>query len=376
MKVRLLAALAVAAVLAAGCGPGTNYKYRIAVVPKGLTHEFWQSIHRGAERAAADLGREGVPVQILWDGPRKESDSSEQINLVQILTTMGIDGLVLAPQDSIQMVNPVKEVDDRGVAVVIIDSGLDKQTLQENPNLIVKYVATNNYNGGRLAAKRLLEVMNEAAETDPKYRNQKIILFRYAAGSESTEQRENGFHDVIDEAIKNRKSDDPAIEWLSDNQYAGATISDAEKTAGPLLQSLKDKIKDSDGVGIFAVNESAAAGMLNSLKTLGLNKQFKFVGFDSSDQLLNAVREGDIDGLIIQDPYRMGYLGVWTLVQRLQGYDVSDGGKDLNRGTGEYVVTRDNLDAVETRERFVPELQAKRDAAQLLKDTPQYKKRP
>ncbi len=374
MKLRLVAALA-AAVLAVGCGPAANYKYRIAVVPKGLTHEFWQSIHRGAVRAAADLGRQGLPVEILWDGPRKESDSSEQINLIEILSTMGIDGLVLAPQDSQQMVNPVKEVVAKNIGVVIIDSGLDKKALKEDPNLIVKYIATNNYNGGRLAAKRLLEVMNEAAKTDPKYRNQKIILFRYAAGSESTEQRESGFHDAIDEAIRDRSSDSPAIEWLSDNQYAGATISDAEKTAGPLLQSLKDKVKDTEGVGLFAVNESAAAGMLNSLKTLGLNKKFKFVGFDSSDQLLAGVREGDIDGLIIQDPYRMGYLSVWTLVQRLEGYDVSDGGRDLDRGTGEYVVTQSNLDTEETREKFVPALQAKRTAEQLLKDTPEYKKR-
>ena len=100
MKARLLAALAAAAVLAAGCGPGTNYKYRIAVIPKGLTHEFWQSIHRGADRAAADLGKEGLAVEILWDGPKKESDASEQINIIQTKANMGISGLVLAPQDS------------------------------------------------------------------------------------------------------------------------------------------------------------------------------------------------------------------------------------------------------------------------------------
>ncbi len=233
--------------------PAINYKYHIAVIPKGLTHEFWQSIHRGADRAAADLGKQGAAVEILWDGPKKESDSSEQINLIQTKAAMGINGLVLAPQDSHQMVNPVKQVVEKNVPVVIIDSGL------ENRDLIVKYVATNNYHGGELAARRLLDVLNRAGVKD-----QKIVLFRYAPGSESTEQREKGFHDVIDQAIRDRKPGDPTIAWQSDNQYAGATVSDAEKTAGPLLGGLRDV----DGVGVFAVNESAAAGMLNQIKTL------------------------------------------------------------------------------------------------------------
>jgi ribose transport system substrate-binding protein len=365
MKARLFAALAVSAVLAAGCGPATNYKYRIAVIPKGLSHEFWQSIHRGADRAAADLGGQGVPVEILWDGPQKESDSLEQINIIKTKTSMGINGLVLAPQDSVQMVKPVQQVVEKNIPVVIIDSGLDKDALEKNPDLIVKYVATDNYNGGRLAAKRLLEVMDKAGIQD-----QKIVLFRYAPGSESTEQREKGFHDFIDEAIKNHKPGEPNITWQSDNQYAGATVADAQKTAGPLLGDLRNV----DGVGIFAVNESAAAGMLNSIKTNDLRKKFKFVGFDSSEQLLAGVKEGDIDGLIVQDPYRMGYLAVTTLVKHLEGYDVSKGGKDL--GTGEYVLTAENLDADETRQRFVPELQAKRTTEQLLAGTPTYDKKP
>ena len=260
-------------------GGDSNAKYKIAVIPKGLTHEFWQSIHRGADRAAADLTAKGISVEILWDGPHKESDSLEQINLIKAKTSMGINGLVLAPQDSVQMVKPVEQVVKKHIPVVIIDSGLDKEALADNPDLIVKYVATNNYNGGQLAAQRLLEVMNEAGIKD-----QKIVLFRYAPGSESTEQREQGFHDAIDKAIAERKPGDPNIAWLSDNKYAGATVSDAKKTAGPLL----DGIRDQNGVGIFAVNESAAAGMLNSMKTLNLRKKFKYVGFDSSEQLLPA----------------------------------------------------------------------------------------
>ena len=337
--------LAAAACLLGGCSrPNANVKYRIAVIPKGLTHEFWQSIHRGADRAAADLSAEGVSTAIDWDGPQKESEGREQINLVNLKAGTGINGLVLAPQDSKRMFDCVADVVDKGIPVVIIDSGLDPQRLKERPDLIVKYIATNNYNGGRLAAKRLLEVLAKDGKTSPR-----LVLLRYAVGSESTEQREQGFLDYIEEQKKAGKS----ITLLSTDQYAGATVNEAEKNASPLLLRYKDQFD-----GLFAVNESSSVGTLNALRSQGLNGKVRFVTFDASEPILQAIREGDINGTVVQDPYRMGYLAVWMLVKHLEGYDVSAGGKDL--GTGEYVVTKDNLDAEATRELFDPALQAKR----------------
>src|SRR5262245_37851447 len=173
--------LAAAACLAlAGCGgPKETYKYRVAVIPKGLTHEFWQSIHRGAQRAAADLKGQGVSVEVIWDGPRTESDAQAQINILDRNIANRVSGLVLAPQHSETMVAPVKKAVERDIPVVIIDSGLADE------GLIVKYVATDNYRGGRLAAQQLLKVLREEGNAAPK-----LVLFRYATGSESTEQRE------------------------------------------------------------------------------------------------------------------------------------------------------------------------------------------
>src|SRR5262249_62288226 len=110
-------------------------------------------------------------------------------------------------------------------------------------------------------------------------------------------------------------------------------------------------------------------GMLKAMQSLRLNQKVKLVGFDSSPPLLNAVAEGDIEGLVLQDPYRMGYLGVWTLVQHLEGYDVAPGG-DKVQGTGEHLVTKENLESPAIRELFTPELQAKRTI-----ETPTYAKR-
>ncbi len=372
-----------------------QYRYRIVVIPKGLTHEFWQSIHRGADRAAADLeAEEGVPTEIIWDGPLKENDALAQIRIVDRRVCLHVDGVVLAPQHSQTMIAPVERAAEQRIPVVIIDSGLNA------PDLFVKYVATNNYNGGRLAAVHLLDVLAREGKEAPN-----IALLRYQVGSESTDQREKGFEDYIEEAIaKQKAAGKPTITWLSRDKYAGATKDTALKEATPLLNNLRNKHLD----GVFAPNESSASGVLQAINNLGLDPRPHLMGFDSSEPLLNAVRDGQMDGLILQDPYKMGYLGVWTVVHYLEGYDVATGtrltgaservlagaqrvdpfrlgylgmetliptleGTDRAKpgvvdaakvlGTGEHLITKENVDAKSTRELFDSQLQSARKIA-------------
>jgi ABC-type sugar transport system substrate-binding protein len=130
-------------------GPPENVKFRIAVIPKGTTHEFWKSVHAGAARAAQEAGN----VEIFWKGPLHENDAEGQINVVQEFITKKVHGLVLAPLDSQALIAPVADAKQEGIPTVIFDSGLG------DGSGIVSYVATDNYHGGALAARRLAEAI-------------------------------------------------------------------------------------------------------------------------------------------------------------------------------------------------------------------------
>jgi ribose transport system substrate-binding protein len=235
--------------------------------------------------------------------------------------------------------------------VVVIDSGL------ERPDLFVKYVATDNFRGGYLAADHLLKVL--AKEKRPTRR---IVMLRYAVGSESTEQREAGFVKRMREEEENPTPGLPPLEFIDSGKYAGATRDSARREAGPLLQQYTKSDGSSSIDGFFAPNESSASGVLDVLKSLRQNRQVHLVGFDSSQPLLQAVEEGDVDGLILQDPYRMGYLGVWAVVHAILGYDVES--REF-LSTGEYVVTRENINSDATRGLYDPGMQERRTSSEL-----------
>lgn len=357
-------ALLVLACLGGGCqerSPGL----RIVVIPKGMTHEFWQSIHRGSQRAADDLALEGERVEVIFDGPLRERDMMEQIEIVDRRVATGVDGVVLAPQHSQIMSAAVRRAVRDGVPVVVIDSGLAEK------DLIAKYVATDNYNGGWMAAERMATVLEAEGKTQPR-----LILLRYAIGSESTEKREQGFLDFFDPAKKNpkrpRTGPPPVVRWLDTDHYAGATRDSAERAAGPVVQRFRDEVD-----AIFAPNESSASGTLDVLRSQSLNmgghgdRKVHLMAFDSSKPLLQAIADGDVDGSIIQDPYYMGFLGVYTLVRYIRGFDVNNNRADMDQSTGEYLVTKENVNAVQTLEKFDPEYQKARKMV-----APTYAKRP
>ena len=282
-------------------------KLRFAVIPKGTSHQFWRSVHAGAEAGAKEVGG----VDILWKGPETEADTSGQIAVVKSFITNRVDGIVLAPNHSQSLMDVVSEANAENIPVVIFDSGLGK-----GPK-IVSYVATDNHRGGVLAGKCMAEALGHQG---------KVIMLRYNPGSESTEQREVGFLEAM--------AEEKGIEVLSSDQYAGTKTEEALAKATQLLNKYREQV-----TGIFAVCEPNCNGVLEALVQTGLAGKVKFVAFDPSDTLIRGMSQGNVAGIVLQDPFEMGRQSVLALTKHLRKEAV-----DPIISTGEYVATQENQD--------------------------------
>lgn len=323
IKVFILSAAAIGLVFA-GCGrkdktqaAGGGPVLRIAVIPKGTSHEFWKSVHAGAVQAAKELG-----VEIIWKGPQKEDDRAQQITVIEDVINRGVSGIVLAPLDDRAMVRPVQDAMRENIPVVIIDSGLQGKDY-------LSFVATDNFQGGALAAKRMGELLHGKG---------KIFMIRYLEGSNSTAERERGFLETL-------SRDFPDIRFLAKDQYAGPTT----ETACQAAENLIGRFPDVEG--IFCPNESSTFGTLRALQESRLAGKVKFVGFDSSPKLVQGLKDGHVHGLIMQNPVKMGYLGVSEMVKHLRGQKILD-----RIDTGVYLVTRENMENPEIKALLSPDL--------------------
>lgn len=297
-----------------GCRQESD-KYRVMVIPKGTTHSFWKSVHAGAQQAAEELPN----VRVIWQGPTREEDTEQQISVVRNAIGKRVDGIVLAPNNSNALVKYVQEANEAKIPVVIFDSGLGEGAE------IVSYVATNNYNGGVNAARRLAEVVGKDG---------KVILLRYVAGSESTEQREKGFLETMQKEF-------PEITILSSDQYSGGTIESSRAAAAQLLARFEGQVN-----GFFAVNESSSLGVMRALEEIDWGNKWggdiKFVAFDAHEKLIKGLQSGRVSGIVLQDPVKMGYESVKAVVAHLEGKKLPP-----RIDTGEYVATPDNLQTPE-----------------------------
>ncbi len=285
----------------------------LAVIPKGTTHVFWKSIEAGARKAGAELG-----INILWKGPLKENDRAQQIAIVEQFVSEGVNGIVLAPLDDNALLRPVRGAVEKKIPVVIIDSALKGEVGKD----FVSFVGTNNKLGGQMAGEQLVKLLGGKG---------KVVLLRYMEGSASTTEREAGFLEVM------KKS--PDMQMLVENRYGGATASEAQTTALNII----DQIREADG--IFCSNESLTFGMLLALRQNNLAGKAKFVGFDTSGPLVEALKKGEINALIAQNPTKMGYEAVKTMVATLRGEKVPE-----NVDSGVALITPENLHTPEIQD--------------------------
>ncbi len=286
---------------------------KIAVIPKGTAHSYWLAVKAGADAAARDLNAPGraEKIEIDWDGPANETDITGQINLVQTKVTGGINGIVLAATNQEALIPPVKDAIAKGVPVVTVDSGLKQDS---DPSYC--YIATDNVQGGRLAADALAKEMGQKG---------KVGVLGFLKGAASNDDRVNGFM----EGIKKY----PGITVVT-------TLYDDSDAAKALDQSTNMLTAAPDITGIFAANEPGGVGAGNYLKQRGLIGKVKLVAYDTSDDEIKDLQAGIIQALIVQDPFQMGYKGVQQVLNAIH-HQAAPTPKFIDSGVE--VVTKENF---------------------------------
>ena len=303
-----------------GCNKTKNSKLRIAVIPKGTTHEFWKMGEAGAKKAGNELG-----IDIIWKGPQKESDRAGQIKVVENFITQGVDGIALAPLDDKALVRSVTEAKNAGIKVAVWDSGLDESA----GDAVISSVMTNNFAAGQDCGKRLAMLMNGSG---------KVLMLRHAVNHDSTTKREEGFLDGI-------KKTAPGIELLSIDQRGGVSIDEAMKVSESLLNQFGDQVD-----GVFTPNESTTQGMLRALDQAGLAGKFPFVGFDTNEALLQGLKDKKVSALAVQDPFQMGYTAVRNIFNSIQQKPF-----EANVDTGAVILDLENIDTEEVQKIINPQ---------------------
>jgi ribose transport system substrate-binding protein len=312
MRRRDFTATALGAAFATSCG--RSGKRVIGVVPKGSAHIFWQSVHAGAVKASRELN-----VDVVWNGPPQETDFNLQIQIVDSMINRGVNAIVLAPIDKKSMVGVVERAAAAKIPVVIFDSGIDTDK-------IVTQVATDNYRAGEMGADRVAKLLDGSG---------KIAMVMVQPGAASTMAREQGFKDRIAQVYPQIRIVDERYGWADFSK--SLAVSENILTAHPEVEVL------------FASNESSTVGAAQALK--GRKSQVKLVGFDSSPQLIDDLKAGIIDSLVVQDPFRMGYEATKAAVANLDGQTVN---KLMNLAPK--LVDKDNLNAPEIQEQLNPDL--------------------
>ena len=283
----------------------------------GTTHEFWKSVHAGALTAARELG-----VEIVWKGPLKEDDRNEQVQIVETLAGSGVDALVLSPLDDRALVRPVAEARRAGIPTVVFNSALQGEEH-------AAFVSTDNALGGALAARAVGRLTGGRG---------RLIMVRVKAGVEGTAKREEGFLAAL-------RAEFPGIEVVSENQYGGTSTETAYQT----MENLLARFGAVDAV--FTPNESTTFGCLRALQDHGLAGRIVHVGFDASEKLVEALSQGEICGLVLQDPFAMGELSLRTAVAILRGEPY-----EKSVATAVVLADRANMDAPDVRRLIRPDL--------------------
>lgn len=288
----------------------------IVFIPKSSDQDFWTFMRQGVEKGMQEAGN----ISLTWRGPSYNDDTDSQIRILQEYTRPGIDAIIIAPTDRARLVDPIRLAAASGIKIIVVDSAV-------NGNHHLNLIATDNYAAGQLAARHLSTLLNARGN---------VVVFRIVAGSASTDDRAKGFIEYL-------KKNAPMMTIIAD-KYGGGSKGKALRSATLLLKETQ-RID-----GIFAVNESAGDGMLRALRSAGLAGKIRFVGFDSTHLLLEGLEKQEIDGLVIQNPRQMGYLGIKAAVAAINKSPI----KERTLFTDTTMVTRENYQNPDIQKLLIP----------------------
>ncbi|MBN1398424.1 MAG: substrate-binding domain-containing protein [Bacteroidetes bacterium] len=263
-------------------------KSKIVIIPKSGESVFWKSIKMGAKLGATALSG----IEIIWDAPASEDNVDQQISIFEKYAVADISGIMLSPLSQNELAPIVSKAMNKKIPVLIFDSSLKGVAGKD----YICFVGINNRKAGDLAGKHLAKLLKGKG---------KVVLFRHVKGQANTTEREEGFLEAM--------AGYPNIELIEKDQYSGGTLDGANKTS----KSILDKLQAADGV--FCPNEPTTVGMLYTLRDAKLAGKIKFVGFDSPSVVVDALKKGEVNALIVQDPARIGYQSVKTLVDHIRG---------------------------------------------------------
>ncbi|MCZ8177886.1 substrate-binding domain-containing protein [Rhizobium sp. CRIBSB] len=279
----------------------------IPIIVKDTTSFYWQIVLAGARQAGKDLG-----VNVPELGAQSESDINGQISILENAVAGKPAAVVISPTEFKALGKPIDEA-AKSVPIIGIDSGADSKAF-------TSFLTTDNVQGGRIAADGLVAAIKAATGKEEG----EVAIITSLPGVGSLDQRREGFLDQL-------KTKYPGIKVTVDK------FADGQATTG--LNIMTDLITANPNlVGVFASNLIMAQGVGQAIAENKLGDKIKVIGFDSDEKTVGFLKEGVLAGLVVQDPYRMGYDGVKTALAVSKGEKV-----ETFVDTGANLVTQANM---------------------------------
>lgn len=301
---------------------GDDDVFEITVIIKATDSNYWQTVLLGAQAAAADSNG---TIRVTTAGPTSETDIGEQVTILENAITAGPDGIVIASISSDATVPAVEDAVGRGIPVVTVDNKL-------NTDAYSQHLATNHYDAAAGAAEAMAQKWADDG-VDPV--GKKVVVLSADSGSAVNQARTDGFIDKITELV-------PEIVVL-ETQYADNDIGRAQDILDNLI------IANPDLIGVFGDNNHMGNGIANSIEQNNKGDDIVSFAFDSDDTAIAAIRNGVLTGIVVQDPFGMGYDGVLAAVEVAKGNSVT---KDVVAATT--LVTIENIDEPDVQKLLYP----------------------